>query len=367
MKKTFSLLSAFIILFLLIPIPASIEARPLFSLTLSQISPSACPGDVCAAGQRINVRAAFTVAPLYTSGPNTQVCLYTSMESGNKWADGSVFSITNTSIFTAGEQAGICSGSIPASTELLGSAFARFDTASSQNFDFGFRINKTSAADGSLQVSLYQVDAAGTVWGLSESPETNSFSTAHAANPAYVSPSAGACTGNPCYLNSSDDLAEGIGTGLKDAVDASPSDGTIIILGTYFIKANTVIISSPQTLRGIDDATLTYSGTSCGNAMLSILNGATIHDLNINDGICTSPSRDIISISSATDVTLESNDLVNGKDAISVIDNAGNVSVRFNQITGNSGYGILRASGNGGGTVKSCCQQYIQQPHRRPG
>ncbi len=88
----------------------------------------------------------------------------------------------------------------------------------------------------------------------------------------------------PCYLNSGDDLAGGIGTGLKDAVDAGPVDGTITILGTYSIKSNSVTLNNPQILRGINDATLTYSGTACSNAMLSVTSGATIRELNINDG-----------------------------------------------------------------------------------
>ena len=98
----------------------------------------------------------------------------------------------------------------------------------------------------------------------------------------------------PCYLNSGDDLANGIGTGLKDAVDARTTASTINILGSYAIKGNSVTINTAHTIQGVTNATLTYGGTQCSNAMLLITAGATIQDLNINDGICVSPSRDLI-------------------------------------------------------------------------
>ena len=107
-------------------------------------------------------------------------------------------------------------------------------------------------------------------------------------------------------------------------------------------------------LQGVpSDATLTYTGSACSNAMLLVTAGATIRFININDGICVSPSRDLILINSPADVTVRHGDLTNGKDAISILDNSGNVFVRFNHIAGNSGYGILRTSGSGSGTVKA--------------
>ena len=155
-------------------------------------------------------------------------------------------------------------------------------------------------------------------------------------------------------LNSGDDLVNGIGTGLKDAVDSSPTASTINIIGNYYIKSNTVSITNQHVLQGEGDAILTYnSSNACSNAMLYVTSGVTIQHLNINDGICVSPSRDLILINSPINVYLHYNNLENGKNAISVQDNIGNVDIRFNHIYKNTGYGILRASGNSNGTVKA--------------
>ncbi len=117
-------------------------------------------------------------------------------------------------------------------------------------------------------------------------------------NPAYVCTNDGiGCSGyNPCYLNSGDDLANGIGTGLKDAVDASLAGWVINIHGNYLIKSNTVVIDKALLIQGDGNDSLTYNSTAaCGNAMLLVSDGATIQKLNINDGICVTPSRDLIS------------------------------------------------------------------------
>lgn len=353
MKKAFILPTAFILLCLLVSFPVSSEARPLSSLNVSVLSPVTCPAGGCAAGQRLNVRAEYSVNPLYTTGQNTQVCIYTSVEGSNTWADGSVLNITNTSTYTNGELTSICSANLPASGVYLGGANAKFDAISTQQFDFAFRINKLSTGAGSLQISIYQLNATGDTWTITDGPNPLNLTVTPAADPSYVTQSSAACTINPCYLNSGDDLANGIGTGLKDAVDASPLTGTIHILGTYSIKSNTVTLNNAQTIQGDGDATLSYTGSSCGDAMLSVTGGATIQNLNINDGSCTSPSRNLISINSPVAVYVTSNDLVNGKDAISIQENTGDISVRFNQIFGNSGYGIHRTDGSGAGTVNA--------------
>jgi hypothetical protein len=356
MNKAFRLLAICVIFSLLVAFPVKTEARPL-ALTLSQVSPSSCPAGGCAAGQRINAQATFNVTPVYTGGPNTLVCVYTSLEGLNKWADAAVFSIANTGTYTAGDQANTCStiANIPSGTELLGEAYAQFSSTGSQNFQFGFRINKTSTAAGFLHLSIYEVDNAGSIWSLTDSFVSPDFPTAPAADPAYVAADVATCASNsPCYLNSGDDLSNGIGTGLKDAVDARSTASTINILGTYAIKSNSVTIDVVHIIQGLSNATLTYNNsTACSNAMLLVTAGATIRFLSINDGSCGSPSRDLILINSPADVTVRHNDLVNGKDAISILDNSGSVLIRFNHIVSNSGYGILRASGSGSGTVKA--------------
>jgi hypothetical protein len=353
MNKSFRLIAALIILALLGSLPVPARARPMVAI-ISLLSPSSCPPGGCAAGQRLNIRAAFDVNPQITTLPNTQVCVYTSMEGLSKWADDGVFSITDPATFTTGNPSGICGSNIPSGTQLLNGAYAQFSTAGTRNFDFGFRINKNSTTAGSLQISVYQLNGAGDTWVLTDPPTVFTITVTSASGSAYVASSVGNCgIYFPCYLNSGDDLAGGFGTGLKDAVDASPVNATITILGTYIIKSNAVILNNPQTLRGINDAALTYSGTACNNGMLSVTNGATIRDLNINDGSCSAPSRDLIAVNSLVDASLISNDLVNGKDAVSIQDNSGNVSIRFNHIAGNSGYGVLRAPGTGTGTINT--------------
>ena len=88
------------------------------------------------------------------------------MEGRNHWADGSVFSITDTITYHDRRtiRPSVRSTNIPAGTQLLGGAYAQFSSAGSKNFDFGFRINKNSTSDGSLQISIYQLNAAGDTW-----------------------------------------------------------------------------------------------------------------------------------------------------------------------------------------------------------
>jgi hypothetical protein len=354
MNKVFSLTLVLVILSLLVPYPANTIARPLQDLTTSLLSPTSCPPGGCAAGQRLNARAEFPVDPQYITGTNTQVCVYTSQEGGNNWADTTVFSISNPSVYMIGELNSICSTNVPSGSVYLGGANATFTSSSNQQFDFAFRIDNHSTTTGSLKISIYQQNSAGTAWIQTEVPTDLTVNVTPANSFSYVASSEASCgIYNPCYLNSGDDLAGGLGTGLKDAIDASPVDGTITILGIYNIKSNSVTLNNPQTLRGINDATLTYSGAVCSNAMLSVTSGATIRDLNINDGVCYALSRDLIAVNSSTNVSILNNDLVTGKDAITIQDNAGNVDVRFNHIVDNSGYGILRASGSGIGIVKA--------------
>src|SRR5690606_24252012 len=87
---------------------------------------------------------------------------------------------------------------------------------------------------------------------------------------AFVAADSGACSlKTPCFINSGDDLTGGLGTGLKDALDALPSGSssvpvTINILGTYPIKSNEVLLNRPYfVLQGSGTSTLTSSGTIC--------------------------------------------------------------------------------------------------------
>jgi hypothetical protein len=354
MNKAFRLLAVSFFLVMLAFNTTSIKAHPLMAIITSLLSPTSCPVGGCAAGQRLNTRAEYPVNPLYTAGPNTQVCVYTTQEGGQNWADATVFRITNSAIYTNGELDSICSTNLPSGSAYLGGANATFLSSPNQQFDFAFRISKQSTTAGALKISIYQRNLAGDAWDPTDGPTDLNLTVTSVSGFSYVASSAANCgIYYPCYLNSGDDLAGGIGTGLKDAVDAGPVNGTITILGTYLIKSNTIILNNPQTLRGINDSSLTYTGTSCNNAMLQLTNGGTLQNLNINDGSCASPSRDLVSINSASLVKLENNEVINGRNAVSILDNTGNVSIRFNHINGNSDYGILRAAGSGTGTVRA--------------
>ena len=52
------------------------------------------------------------------------------------------------------------------------------------------------------------------------------------------------------------------------------------------------------------------------------------------------PGRSLVKINSTQQVIIESNDLVNGDNAIYIQDNSGPVLVRYNHITGNTGYAV---------------------------
>jgi|GEM_PF-1323896 len=352
MKQLWNSLIGLAVLSVLLIIPGKVDARTRLADTLVS-NPSACPATGCAAGQRLNINASVVINSSTSGDPNTQVCLYAPASGGdsNPWIDPTGFSSVTPSGYSAGETVNLCTNNVPTGYSLIYSAFGQRSTGTDA-FEFALRINKTTTITGDIRLFSFQYD--GSAWQALPTVTTLTYPVSSANAFSYVASSAANCIGyQPCYLNSGDDLANGIGTGLKDAVDASPTDGTITILGAYNIKGNSVTLSNPQTLRGINDSSLGYSGTTCANAMLLITGGATVKELNITDGTCTSPSRDLILINSASDVTLEYNNLLNGKDAISILDNTGNVSVRFNHITGNAGYGILRASGTGIGTVKA--------------
>ena len=174
------------------------------------------------------------------------------------------------------------------------------------------------------------------------------------ADPVYVANDAAACGSYaPCYINSdSEDLEKiGIGTGLKDAIDASLAtlNTNILVLGNYTINADTVVVDQPVSIAGVGNAKITYSGpnnlSACQNGMLDLNAAVTLSGLNIDDGNCTTANRDLLSITSgdsADVVTIELNNLSGGNHAIFVGgSNLAEIDVRFNNITGNAGRAIL--------------------------
>ena len=140
-----------------------------------------------------------------------------------------------------------------------------------------------------------------------------------------------------------------MGTALRDAVRAVDPSDTINVLGNYTIKDHTILIDRQIVLSGYLDSKITYAGSNCDSPMLAITNGATVKDLNIDDGTCTSTSRSLIRVNSPLDVQIEHNSLENGKYAVEIQRNVGDVNVVFNEILNNAINGIASFSGTDDG------------------
>ncbi|MEW6651004.1 MAG: hypothetical protein AB1453_12560 [Chloroflexota bacterium] len=330
------------------------QAQTIQSTTLSQLAPAVCPPAGCAAGQTLNFRASFDLGSYAAAPPaNVQVCIYTPI---NWSAEGLRLNLTG-GVTRAAYQSGITNCPIPpAGYNLLGGAQASLLAGAFGDWlDFSFRVGSTATENGS--VFFQALERTGDAAWSTPSQAFLGVAVAATADTVYVANDAAACGVNsPCYINSADDLQNGIGTGLKDAIDSHPlpaQPATIIITGDYLIKSNTVLIDKPHTLQGVNNSAITYLGTTCAQPMLRITTGATVRNLNINDGSCATLNRDLIQIESAQNVTLRSNDLTGGKDAVQILDGSGNVSLLFNHITGNSGYAVWRAAGAALGNVQA--------------
>lgn len=347
-------LGIFLIALLLLGITSASQAQTIQSTTLSQLAPSACPPSGCAAGQTLNFRASFDLGSYVAAPPaNVQVCIYTPIN----WSAESLRLNLTGGVTEANYQTGITNcGMPPSGYNLLGGAQASLDPGAFGDWlDFSFRIGSTATANGSVLFQALQ-RTSDTTWSTPSQAFLGVAVTA-TANTIYVANDAAACGSNsPCYINSADDLLGGTGTGLKDAIDSHPlpaQPATIIINGNYLIKSNAVLVDKAHTLQGVNNSAVTYLGTVCTQPMLRVTAGATLQNLNINDGSCVAPSRDLIQIESAQNVTIRSNDLTGGKDALNILDGNGNVSLLFNHITGNSGYAVWRAAGPGLGNIQA--------------
>ncbi len=307
------------------------------------VSPSTWPKLGFAAGQRLNMQADFNLSIFDPNlSPNVQIC---------------VFSPTNWSVtgFTPGTKGGVSNVSYSDSKTncekepapnlyyLMGGAYATLPAGTfGDSFTFAFRLGIDAKVSGSILVRVLEQNSPGT-WidtGQTFSPIPV---TATGSN-VYVANDATACSENsPCYVNSGDDTAGGIGTGLKDAIDSSQSASaiTINVLGSYLIKNNAVLLDEPHLVTGANNASLGYQGGDCSQPMLYITAGATVSNLTISSASCAASNRNLVRIESTSPVTLEGNDLTNGKDALQVGPaNVAPVEVRYNNIQFNSGYGI---------------------------
>jgi len=340
------------------------------SVALDLISPAGCPLSGCAAGQRLNYRLSFPISPVFTGGDNVMVCITST--GGSSTAGLSLVDFSTGYVSTQGLVSGAvytpianCAGNAFSGEDQIVSVSAQVNSSLTDQLNLALRLNRLADLDGNLKYHLFEKDAGGT-W-----IEKGSASAPIEVDPAqvteaYVAENSNACNLEaPCFINSGDDLASGLGTGLKDAVDALP-DGTsanpvkITILGTYPIKANEVLLNRPNVfLQGRSGSVLTAQGTICTAPMLGVTSGLTIQNLSINDGECTSVSRNLIRVNSSLPVVLQRNTLQNGAHAIVYEDNTGNLLVQFNQITNNVGNAIRRVGSSSTGSLLAVANNFL--------
>ncbi|HVP21962.1 MAG TPA: hypothetical protein VMS73_08895 [Anaerolineaceae bacterium] len=312
------------------------------------VSPATCPAGGCVAGQRLDMRSDFSLGTYdAVTGPNNfnvQVCIFTP----NNWSVGTPEPLTTG---TLGGVSGAqytpsvrdCGILPPNDYALAGGAESALPAGIfGDSLPFGFRLNSTASNPGSILVRVRELISG--IW-TTTSEAFNFLPVTATTTTVFVGNDATACGTNiPCYVNSGDDLAGGVGTGLKDAIDSSTPAITINVLGNYNIKKNTILIDNPHLIVGLNNASLIYPGADCSLPMLNINSGATLRSLAINDGTCSTTNRILVWVedTSSTDlVTIESNDLTLGQEGIHVgPSNAANIEVRYNQIQNNVGLGI---------------------------
>ena len=326
----------------------SSQAQAIQATQLTLVSPAACPPAGCAAGQTLDLRASFDLANLDpVPAPNVQVCLYTP----TNWATESLrIDATGAGTGAAYLPGTANCGSAPEGYTMSGGVSAQISTgAVSDQLNLGFRIGRTATANGSVLVRVYQKTA--TSW---QPPVESSAAIGVTPTSAvvYAANDAAACgSSSPCYLNSGADSADGMGTALKDAVDAQPV--SVTILGEYAVKSNTVWVDKAVIIQGLADSRITYPGASCSEPMLRLTAGVTLRSLTITDGVnCSAPSRDLVEVDSPADVTLEYVDLLSGQNGLKVSDNTGNVTLRFSQVMDNSEYALFRVPYAAGGALR---------------
>ena len=283
-------------------------------------SPPACPGSGCAAGQRLSLHVDFSLSqydPALT--PNVQVCVYTlSAWNSTGFSIGNKGGVTNTAYNNTAPEATAHCEAAPANLTLLGGANSALPAGNfGDTLDFTFRLGNNAATNGTILVQVEEQFASPAgdppAWHLTTSTFT-SLAVIPIATSVFVAESPSACGVNsPCYVDSAGDLKDGIGTGLKDAVDAVAPGSTINILGTYNLKSNTITVNQPLVVQGLNNAAITYNGNICTNPFFNLTDGVILKNLRIDGGgTCPDTRRDLININTAdkaVEVLLEANDL----------------------------------------------------------
>jgi hypothetical protein len=331
---------------------------------LTMTVPSACPPSGCAAGQRLGMRFGYSLTGSNYDPPpsqNLKVCIYAS----DKWHS------TATDV-SNGELSGIpysqpdpadsnCQQDTarPAGYDLIVERVAALVTnTSSDALRFSFRLGTGATGTGSVIAHLFVLRSGAWVPFISTESAFLEMADTPISTSVYVASNGSVCGSNmPCYINSDggDSISAandavygtGLGTGLKDAIDAVNAGSTIYVLGNYTVKAYSVHVTKKLTITGVNNATITYTGSSavCEDAILTFDSPATLTGLNIDDGNCSSPNRDLLEISgqagSTDPVSILSNDLSSGENAIVVHSaNPYPLIIRYNEITANSGHSV---------------------------
>ncbi len=325
------------------------EVHALQSTTgLDLVSPATCPVGGCAAGQQLDFTVNYSLSKMDPNRlPNVQVCVFAPVNwSAEKFTFSPLGSLSNrTYNYSISQCNPAPNGYYPTGGAIAGLPAGSFG----DSFSFSFRLGTTATDPGSVLVEIFEKDTTGT-W-VSTNQALHALTVAPVSATVFVANDAATCAGNtPCYVNSLADQTGGLGTGLKDAIDAAPSPASLTLLGTYTIKQNAVDINQPHSIKGNGATRLTYSGTVCNQAMLQIRAGAVLTGLAIDDGNCSgTTNRDLITVESTGAVRIENNDLMGGNNAIHAL--AGNtaaITVTGNHINGNAAYAILLESANSG-------------------
>jgi len=354
MKKMITVLFSLILLFTGIFSLREVSSQQNRADGLQLVSPTNCPPGGCAAGQRLNLLAEFTVLPKITTRTNTVLCFTAPLDGqngtgSNPWDDYSTgwvstVGLVSTQPYVNSDIDGVCVKNLNPSEHLITSVNATLLTPISDKLELALRINKSSDISGDIKAYVYELQANGITWLLSKALTLNipvSFYT----QPVYVAELPSGCGSfSPCFVNSGDDLVGGLGTGLKDAIDAFSTPMQINILGSYKVKGQTIVINAPHIISGFSGSSITYEGNICSNPILEAKSGVKVDHLIINDGSCVNISRNLIVIDSPQNVMIEYNTLTNGYEAIGIKPNSGNTLIQFNQITNNVSYAIKRLS-----------------------
>ncbi|MBI4927049.1 MAG: hypothetical protein HY835_04735, partial [Anaerolineae bacterium] len=340
------------------------QAQGISSAALNLVAPAACPAGGCAAGQRLSYRLEYTLGQYdgLTDLPNVKVCLYVP----NNWYDAASVQLDANGGVTgaAYTNTGVCSEDPlpPTNYSLLAAGEAKFYLTNVFNDSLGlsFRLAPTASVSGSVLLRVFERTGPA-AWTRTSQVFTSQSSPVATAATVYVAPDAASCPSGPCYLNSAGDAASGLGTGLKDAVDAAAPGSRIVVVGAATVKGNTVAVNKSLILEGQGNASLTGTG-GCSNALVNFTAGGTLRGLNLQDGTCSAPDRPLVTINSPVDFLVEYNTFNSGSEALRITDNTGNLTVRFNQFNGISGKVLVWGSGSSPAALSMTANNIVGSP-----